>query len=116
MTEGTVANIFLQKNGALITPSVELDILEGITRRSIIRIARDLGIEVVERQIARSELYMADEAFICGSSARVTHILSIDKRQVGDVKIGKLTAYLAKRYEEIQRGGVKEYNDWLKEI
>ena len=71
VSEGTVANLFLVRNGKLITPSVSSDILEGITRDSIIALANDMGISVEERQIDRTELYIADEAFICGSSARI---------------------------------------------
>ncbi len=116
VTEGTVANIFIKKDGALITPPVNSDILEGITRNSIIRIAGDMDIEVVERPIARSELYIAEEAFICGTSARITPVLSIDRRVIGNGKIGDFTSRLAKKYEEIQRGISKEYAGWRKEM
>jgi len=112
VTEGTVANIFLVKNGVLITPGINSDILEGITRNSVICIARDMGIEVLERPIARSELYAADEAFVCGTSARLTPILSIDRRVIGNGKIGNLTATLGQKYEEIQRGIAKEHEKW----
>lgn len=112
VTEGTVANLFLAKGGKLITPSSNFDILEGITRDCIIKLAREEGIEVIERPIARSELYTAEEAFVTGSSARITPILSIDKREVGKGKIGSITAKLARKYEEIQRGISKEYAEW----
>lgn len=116
VTEGTVANIFILRDGVLITPSVNLDILEGITRNSIIRIAQDMGIEVVERPFARSELYVAEEAFICGTSARITPILSIDKREIGNKKPGSVTKQISQKYEEIQRGIGKEYNEWRRGI
>ncbi len=116
VTEGTVANIFILRDGVLITPSLNLDILEGITRNSIIRIAKDMGMKIVERAIARSELYVADEAFICGTSARITPILSIDRREVGEGKQGLFTKKISQRYEEIQRGIVKEYREWRQEI
>ena len=112
VTEGTVANLFFVKDGKLITPSVNFDILEGITRDSLIKIARDLKIEVIERAVSRSEMYIAEEAFVCGSSARITPILSIDRRMIGGGKIGKITEKLSKKYEQIQRGEVKEYKDW----
>ncbi len=83
VTEATVANIFIVRNGVLITPGVSVDILEGITRASVIAIARDAGIPVEERTVDRTELYIADEAFISGSSARITPIVSVDKRPVG---------------------------------
>ena len=123
VTEGTVANLFIERNGTLITPAVNFDLLEGITRDSVIRIARDMGIPVIERAVTRSELYIAGEAFICGSSARITPILSIDRRKIGthdnhndrgdrDGKVGTLTARLMKKYEEIQRAQVKDYPEW----
>ncbi len=116
VTEGTVANIFLIKNGVLITPSVDFDILEGITRNSLISLAADLQIPVQERAIQRSELYTAEEAFVCGTSARITPILSIDKRKIGEGKAGKLTASLTQKYEDLQRGMGKEGKEWRKEI
>ena len=112
VTEGTVANLFLVKNHKLFTASADFAILEGITRDCIIKLAKEEGIEVIERSIARSELYTAEEAFVTGSSARITPILSIDKREVGKGKIGLITAKLAKKYEEIQRGMSKEHGEW----
>ena len=112
VTEGTVANLFLVKNEKLFTASADFDILEGITRDCIIKLAKEERIEVVERPIARSELYTAEEAFITGSSARITPILSIDKREVGKGKIGLITAKLARKYEEIQKGISKGHADW----
>lgn len=112
VTEGTVANLFIIRNGNLITPTVNSDILEGITRDSIIRIARDMKLNVIERTVNRSELYIADEAFICGSSARITPILSIDKRILGNGKIGSITLKLKDKYSDIQKGNIKDYSDW----
>jgi branched-chain amino acid aminotransferase len=116
VTEGTVANLFIERNGVLITPAVSFDLLEGITRDSIICIARDMGIPVIERTVTRSELYIAGEAFICGSSARITPILSIDRRKIGassnSGNVGPITARLMKKYEEIQRAHVKDYPEW----
>lgn len=116
VTEATVANLFLVKNSALITPSLDFDILEGITRRSVIQIAKDLGLVVEERPVLSDELFAADEAFICGSSARITPILSIDKRPVGTGKIGDLTAKLMRIYEDIQREKSEIYKGWLTKI
>jgi branched-chain amino acid aminotransferase len=113
VTEGTVANVFLVRNGALVTPPAGSDILEGITRDSVIRIAHDMNIPIEERAVDRTELYIADEAFICGSSARITPILSIDKRKVGDGSAGNVTKKIADKYESAQRGTVPgEYPDW----
>ena len=117
VTEGTVANVFIVRNGTLITPAANADLLEGITRDSVIRIAHDASIPAVERAVDRSELYIADEAFICGSSARITPILSVDKRPVGGGAIGPITASLSQKYQEIQNGtGPELYKDWLMEI
>ncbi len=116
MTEATVANVFLVRNGVLITPQVGADILEGITRNSILAIARDLGIRTEERSVDRTELYLADEAFISGSSARITPILSVDKRPVGSGAVGPLTDRLSAAYEDAQRGGTDAYASWRREI
>jgi branched-chain amino acid aminotransferase len=117
VTEGTVANVFIVRNGTLITPNASADLLEGITRDSVLRIARDAGIPVVERAVDRSELYVAAEAFICGSSARITPILSVDKRLVSTGAVGPITATLSKKYQEIQNGtGPEAYREWLMEV
>lgn len=112
VAEGTVANLFIIRGGVLTTPGSASDILEGITRSSILQIAKDQGLPVQERDIDRSELYIADEAFLCGSSARVTPILSIDKRPVGNGKIGELTAKVAEAYKTAQKGGAEDYSQW----
>ena len=117
VTEATVANVFIVRNGVLITPHVGADILEGITRNSVIAIAREMGIPVEERAVDRTELYLADEAFISGSSARITPILSVDKRPVGGGSIGKMTQRLSVEYGHAQRGdGAGAYGAWRSEI
>lgn len=113
VAEGTVANLFLVRNGTLVTPGTATDILEGITRSTILTIAKDLGMTTTERSIDRSELYIAEEVFFCGSSARITPVLSIDKRPVGEGKIGPVTARLMQIYDEIQRGNDARYENWL---
>jgi branched-chain amino acid aminotransferase len=121
VTEGTVANIFIVRGGVLITPAVYGDLLEGITRASVIAIARDAGIPVEERAVDRTELYIADEAFLCGSSARLTPILSVDKRAVGDAgdvsAPGSITKLLSEKYEAAQRGtDGGTYKEWRMEV
>ncbi|HVO28954.1 MAG TPA: aminotransferase class IV [Candidatus Paceibacterota bacterium] len=117
VTEGTVANIFLVRGGRLVTPSVGADLLEGITRDSILRIARDLGLAAEERTVDRSELYLADEAFLCGSSARVIPIVSIDKRPIGTGAAGTVTQKLAAVYGAAQTGiDPASYAEWRMEI
>ncbi len=115
VTEGTVANLFIVRNGELITPNVNSNLLEGITRDSIIKIARDSDLQVTERTVNRSELYISDEAFICGSSARITPILSIDKRMIGNGEMGPITAKLSDKYANIQKGKINDYSGWRKD-
>jgi branched-chain amino acid aminotransferase len=113
VSEGTVANLFIIRDGKLITPDMATDILEGITRNSIIEIANELGIEHEQRTIDRTELYIADEAFMCGSSANVTPILSIDKRKVGNGKIGKITKMISDEYSKIQKCENPRFAKWI---
>jgi branched-chain amino acid aminotransferase len=112
VAESTVANIFIVRDGKLVTPGQATDILEGITRSTLICLAKDLNVEVIERSIDRSELYICDEAFVCGSSANVTPVLSIDKRKIGDGKLGSITKRLAKAYLAAQIGNNKIHQDW----
>jgi branched-chain amino acid aminotransferase len=114
--EGTVANLFFVKKGKLVTPSVDFDLLHGITRRTIIELAKDLNIKVEERAIKPKELGTFEEAFFCGSSARITPILSIDKKRVGDGEIGKVTELLIKKYQDALLGIEPKYSKWLKVI
>jgi branched-chain amino acid aminotransferase len=117
VTEATVANIFIVRNGVLVTPGVSADLLEGITRASVLTIARATGIPVEERSVDRSELYIADEAFLCGSSARLIPILSVDKRGVGAGAFGPITKTLLEKYEAAQRGTDDgAYKEWRMEI
>lgn len=113
VAEGTVANLFIVRDGKLATPDTSTDILEGLTRDSLIEVAKKLNIPVEERSIDRTELYKSREAFLCGTSARIVPVLSIDKRPIGDGKIGKLTARLMKEYEAIQHGSTTNFADWL---
>jgi len=116
VSEGTVANLFIIRDGKLITPDMATDILEGITRNSIIEIANELGIEHEQRTIDRTELYIADEAFMCGSSANVTPILSVDKRKVGNGKIGKITKMISDEYTKIQKSENPRFAKWITKV
>ncbi len=113
IAEGTVANIFMVRDGVLITPDTGTDILEGITRDSIIKLAQNLEIPVIARAIDRSELYIADELFMCGSSANITPVLSVDKRAIGNGKVGDITSQLSKSYSQAQRGQLPNFADWI---
>ena len=113
VSEGSAENIFIVKRGELITPDPTQNILEGITRRCVITIARDLGITVVERAIDRSELYTASEVFFTGSAAGVMPVESIDRRPVGDGSIGTFTKQIRDVYERAVRGKETKYRDWV---
>lgn len=116
VAEGTVANLFMVRGGTLITPDTATDLLEGITRHSIMALAKAQGLPVSERSVDRSELYAADEAFFCGSSAKVTPILSIDKRPVGNAVTGPITRQLQKDYDNLQHGRADDPYGWLTSI
>ena len=117
VAEGSAENIFLVRDGKLITPSVTENILEGIVRRSVIELAKnEFNIEVIERQIDRSELYVAGEIFLCGTGAQIAPVLSVDRRQVGNGKIGKVTKDLQDLYFSIVRGGNQKYKKWLTKL
>lgn len=113
VAESTVANIFIIREGKLITPGVTSDLLEGITRSSVFEIAESIGVDVDERQVDRSELYIADEVFVCGSSAQITPVLSIDKRLIGDGKVGPITSRLTQLHSKIYRGEEPQFMYWL---
>ncbi|WP_029520153.1 branched-chain amino acid transaminase [Persephonella sp. IF05-L8] len=113
VSEGSAENIFIVRNGKLITPPVSDDILEGITRNAIITIAKDLGYEVEERHIARTELYVADEVFFCGTGAQVSPVVEIDNRKIGDGKPGKITKEIQNVYFDAVRGKIEKYRDWV---
>jgi len=112
--EGTGENIFIIKDGVVCTPPVSDGILEGITRDSLMTIARDLGYEVVERSMVRTELYTADEMFMCGTAAEVAPIRSVDGRSLGDA--GPVTLELQKAFFEIVQGRNSDYEDWLERV
>lgn len=116
VTEGTVANLFIVRGGKLLTPNNATDILEGITRDSVIRLANELDIPVEARAIDRSELYIADEVFMCGSSAQITPVISIDKRAINKQQIGPITQKLTKLYDDLQHGRAEDSRQWLKVV
>jgi len=112
VTEGTGENLFWIRNGEIYTtPAVT--VLEGITRDSIIKIARDSGFRVYEKYISRDELYIAEEAFFTGTAAEVTPIREIDNYQIGEGKRGPITEKLQQKFFDIVKGKVPEYSEWL---
>ena len=113
VAEGPGENLFMVKDSKLVTPSPSADILMGITRDSIIKIAEGLGIAVQERGVHREELYTADELFFSGTAAEVTPIVGVDKRQVGSGKTGPVTKLISERFSMIATGNQEGFNDWL---
>ena len=114
VSEGSAENLFIVKGGALITPPVTDNILEGITRRRLIGIARDdLGIPTVERSIDRTELYGADEVFLCGTGAQISPVIEIDRRAIGSGRPGPVSRDLSRTYFDAVRGRNPAYRDWL---
>ncbi len=112
ISEGTGENVFAVFDGTLVTPPLD-HILEGITRDSVIRIAKDNGIEVVERDIPQEEIFKAEEVFLTGTAAEVTPIREIDGKQIGEGKPGSITKLIQEKYFDAIHGKVFEYESWL---
>ncbi len=111
--QGSGENLFLVKNGELHTPDLAGGALDGITRRTIIQFAADLGIKVTERRITRDEFYLADEIFMTGTAAEVTPIREYDDRKIGNGRRGELTEKLQTLYFDVVHGRNEQYMDWL---
>jgi len=113
VSEGSGENIFAVIDGTLITPPSPDNILIGITRNSVIELAKqELGIDTIERSIDRSELYLADECFFTGTAAHIAPIIEIDNRTIGTGDIGKITGDLQKLYNKVIKGSNPKYNKW----
>ena len=113
VTEGSAMNLFLIQNGKLVTTMKTDNILVGVTRNTIIELAKDvLGLEVEERAIDRTELYISDEAFYCGTGAQVSPIVEIDHRKLGDGNVGPIAKELQKLYFDVVKGRVPKYKKW----
>jgi branched-chain amino acid aminotransferase len=114
VSEGSAENIFLIKDRTLVTPAATDNILEGITRRRLIEIARTrLELPLVERSVDRTELYAADEIFLCGTGAQISPVIEVDRRAVGSGRPGTITRELSRVYFDAVRGKVPEYREWL---
>ncbi|HEU0245411.1 MAG TPA: branched-chain amino acid transaminase [Candidatus Limnocylindrales bacterium] len=112
-SEGSAANLFVVRDGVVLTPPVSDDILEGVTRKAILRLAADLGIPTEVRSIDRSELYVCDEIFMVGTGVQVSPVIEIDHRAVGTGAVGSITRRISERYFAAVRGTLPEYRDWL---
>jgi len=115
-SEASAANLFVVRDGTVITAPVSDDILEGITRSAMIELCRAEGLPVEVRSIDRSELYIADEIFLCGTGVQVSPVIEIDHRKVGSGKVGPIGRAISARYFEAVRGRLPEYRHWLTPI
>lgn len=117
VAEGATCNIFMVRGGKLVTPAATENILEGITRDCVMALARrEMGLEVVERSIDRSELYVCDELFFTGTAVELAPITRVDHRPVGDGRIGPVAGRLRHLYEKATRGRLDGYHHWLEPV
>ncbi len=113
VSEGSAENFFMVKDSVLITPSVTDNILEGITRKSVIELAREeLHVPVEERSVDRTEVYLADEVFLSGTAAQITVVTRVDFRTIGSGQIGPITAQLRQLFDQVVRGRSPKYQHW----
>jgi len=111
--EGSAENVFVVRGGVAVTPPVSEDILEGITRRTVLQLLReDLGVEVAERPIDRTEVYLAEEVFLTGTGAQITAVTRVDHRPVGSGHLGEITGRLRQLYFDVVRGRVAAHREW----
>ena len=116
VSEGSGENIFMIKNGSLITPPLSSSILDGITRDSVMIIAKDLNIDCIERRITREELYLADELFFTGTAAEITPIRSVDRIQIGEGRKGPITESIQEVFFGLFNGKFDDKWDWLTSV
>lgn len=114
VSEASAMNLFLVRNGQLITPSVDQDILEGITRASVMTLARDLGIPVMERPVDKSELFIADEVFLCGTAAQISPVLEIETYKLPTQR--PVSEQLLELMQTVMMGAEQPYSNWLKVV
>lgn len=113
VAEGAGSCLMMVRDGKLVTPTGTDSILESITRAAIMALAQDLGVEVVERPIDRTELYIADEVFFCGTAAEITPVSSVDRYVIGDGDLGPVTTEIERHFHDIVRGKDKRYASWV---
>jgi branched-chain amino acid aminotransferase len=117
VAEFSAANVFIIRKGVAITPPIHANILEGIVRRSLIRMLReDLQVEVIEREIDHTEVYLADEMFMCGTGAQISPVTRIEHRNIGDAEIGPVTLRLRKLFMNTVYGREEKYRDWVEPV
>lgn len=113
VSEGSGENIFIVKKGALLTPDLSSSILEGITRDTVITLAREMGLTVQEGRITRDQLWLADEVFFTGTAAEITPVREVDNRPIGDGVVGPITKKLQDRFFDVVRGSDTSHPEWL---
>ena len=117
LSESSAANLFIVRRGQLITPAVNGDVLEGITRRTVIELAREeLGLTVVERAIDRTEVYVADEMFMCGTGVQIAAVTQVEHRNVGTGKMGEVTRALSSVFYDVVTGRNPKYRHFLSPV
>lgn len=117
ISEGSAMNIFMLRNGVLVTPPVTDNILEGITRRTVIELAqKELGLTVVERPIDRTEVYLCEEFFMTGTAAQITAVTRVDHRWLGTGEMGPVTAELRRLFQDAVRGRLARYSCWVEPV
>jgi branched-chain amino acid aminotransferase len=116
VNEASAANLFIVRDGVALTPPVNDDILEGVTRLAMMELLRNEKVPVEVRSIDRSELYVADEMFLCGTGVQISPVTEIDHRPIGSGEIGPITSLVKQRYFDAVRGRLPEYKHWLTEI
>jgi branched-chain amino acid aminotransferase len=113
VAEGSAMNLFIVRHGKLITPPVSDNVLEGITRGTVLQLADELGIETIERSIDRTEMYISDEVLFCGTGAQVAAVIEIDHRKIGEGGLGAVGKKLQDAYFAVVRGKDARHADWL---
>jgi branched-chain amino acid aminotransferase len=117
LSESSAANVFVIRKGVVLTPPVEANVLEGIVRKSLIQLMRDdLGLEVVERNIDRTEVYLADEVFLCGTGVQVAAVTHVEHRPIGTGSMGAITQRVRKLFFDVVAGRVEKYREWLSPV
>jgi branched-chain amino acid aminotransferase len=116
VSEGSGENLFVVKNGVLMTPDLSSSILEGITRDTVLALAREAGIPVYEGRLTRDQLWLADEAFFSGTAAEITPIREVDDRPIGDGAVGPITRRLQARFFDVVKGGDTTHPEWLTKV
>jgi len=113
VSEAPGENIFLVKNNKLVTPSLSSSALDGITRRSIITLSKDMKLKIKTQKVSKKELKMADEIFLSGTAAEITPVIKIDKKKIGEGKVGNITKLFMDTYSNIVMNKSENYSHWL---